>query len=729
MPKTKYLAWILFALFIITPLLVGFGNLKLNSQVGSASLLSAASQPASFSDPQVSSTVVNQNTQFSLKWTDPTGISGYIFSFDPGSGTFYNQTYVPLQNSTTAWTNSTETIYGSPGERIQWMYYVQDGNGTWSKSYTYAFVAGLVPSAVSFSNFMLITDDAYDLLAYDGVNLANLGNFPQFVGTYGPDVGFHEVVWNPQGTEAIAIGYNNSAVLYTLSTGSISVLSTGASSDTNLVGIAWTPNGTSAVITGSDPDVILTYSTVRGNFTQVPNLTGISGLGQISWNPTSNYGIIDGSDGLIKYSANGTLSVIPSAAGIPFESIDFDPNGTLALLGTQDGALYEYNSVTSDLSLATTLSSTTQLKDITFSLDGSYALVSAQSGSTNTLYEYNGHGLYAITTGNDSLNEISFSQDDSNAAIATSGGILNGNYGSNTTSFTTIASATQLLGIGFLPPAITTTVNSTSTNSSLGSISISSNGPYTVGEPISFSGQTLAANGTAVASQTIYIWVDGQEAGSVASNQSGYWTFSSTPNGNGTYYVVASQNQNGSGVTSKQLALNVLSQSATTTTTHTTSVSNSTTSASTQTTATITLSTNSTTSISSTSTTSSTTSSISASTSSTQSSTSSSSSSVISSTNSTSTQTASTTASPTSSSSINPYTSSYTSSQQSSTNSKQQNFAALFLSIPYITTNSPTALGTAIFMTELGLVISCPLVIRKIVRRARGEDEGRGWRW
>ena len=46
---------------------------------------------------------------------------------------------------------------------------------------------------------MLITDDAYDLLAYDGSNLANLGNFPQFVGKYGSAVGFHEVRLEPAG--------------------------------------------------------------------------------------------------------------------------------------------------------------------------------------------------------------------------------------------------------------------------------------------------------------------------------------------------------------------------------------------------------------------------------------------------------------------------------------------------------------------------------------------------
>ena len=98
------------------------------------------------------------------------------------------------------------------------MYYVDDGSGIWAKSYTYAFVAGDSPSAVSHSDFMLITDDAYDLLAYDGTNLANLGNFPQFVGTYGSAVGFHEVSWNPQGTLALAVGYNNSAILYSEST-------------------------------------------------------------------------------------------------------------------------------------------------------------------------------------------------------------------------------------------------------------------------------------------------------------------------------------------------------------------------------------------------------------------------------------------------------------------------------------------------------------------------------
>ena len=139
--------------------------------------------------------------------------------------------------------------------------------------------------------------------------------------------------WNPQGTLALAVGYNNSAIMYSESTRMIRVLSTGVPSDANLDGVAWTPNGTSAVITGSSPDVILAYSTTSGNFTHISNPTGVTGLGPVDWNPVSNYAIVTGSNGLVRYSDGGSLSLIPSASGIRFSGIDFNPNGTIALLG------------------------------------------------------------------------------------------------------------------------------------------------------------------------------------------------------------------------------------------------------------------------------------------------------------------------------------------------------------------------------------------------------------
>ena len=58
-----------------------------------------SSQGAVFSNPQVSSTLANYNTQFTLKWSDPSGIIGYIFSYDSGSGIFVNDSYVSTWES------------------------------------------------------------------------------------------------------------------------------------------------------------------------------------------------------------------------------------------------------------------------------------------------------------------------------------------------------------------------------------------------------------------------------------------------------------------------------------------------------------------------------------------------------------------------------------------------------------------------------------------------------
>ncbi|MGI0091496.1 MAG: hypothetical protein ACREBS_07290 [Nitrososphaerales archaeon] len=723
----------------------------------SSSTTSTSSANAVFSNPRASSTVVNQNTQFSLKWSDSSGIAGYIFSYDSGSGSFVNDSYVSLANPTSAWTNTTKTIPGTAGERIQWAYYLKDANGIWTKSYTYSFVAGVLPSAVSLANFRLMTDDAYDLLAYDGTNLANLGNFPQFVGTYGSFVGFHQVSWNPQGTLALAIGYNNSAILYTKSTGSIKVFSTGVSSATNLDGVAWTPNGTSAVLTGSSPDVILAYSTTSGKFTQESNPTGVTGLGAVDWKPASNYALITGSDGLIKYSDGGSLRLIPSASGISFKGISFNPNGTMALLGAGGGSIYEYSSASSSVSLLTTLSGITQLQQVKFSRDGAYALLTAQSGSTSDLYKFDGKNVYPITSASSNTgNEISFSPDDSYAMITTTGGgLLIENYNSNYASLATISPNTRLRGIDFLPPTIvittttttTTSSSSTSSSSSLGFISIQASGtPYDIGTPITLSGNTLQSPaGSAVPSQAVYIWINGVSRGSVTSSSSGSWAFSFTPTSTGTYYTSASQSPDGSGVTSQQLALTVpsvsTSTSSTTTTTITTSQASS--SSTTSTTGTSTTTTSSSTTTTSTSsneaTSSSTTTSTGAgSTSTTNQSalvtTTSSSSSTSNSSftsNSTATTSSSQTAIGSSSNTTSSSTSSANSSGQPTQTTQPKNFAALFGFIPFVTSSSPTPLGTAIFAYEVGLVTAAPFILRKVAKRTQdqGREESRGWRW
>jgi hypothetical protein len=746
LPKTttRHALSVVLALLMIFPAFAAIYHPVTSGRVESPPrpLATGTKGGATFSDPIVSSTVVNQNTQFSLKWTDSARIIGYIFSFDSGSGTFVNDSLVAV-NSTSVWTNTTKPIYGTVGEKIRWEYCVEDNNSVWSKSYTYSFVAGLEPSAVSFANFRLMTDDSYDLLAYDGTNFANLGNFPQLVGTYGSQTGFHEVVWNPQATMAIAVGYNNSAILYTRTSGTVTVLSTGASPDTNLDGIAWMPNGTSAIITGTNPDVILTYSTEYGNFTLVQNPTGITGLGSVAWNPVSNYAIITGSNGLLKYSISGVLGIIPSAAGVSTSSIAFNPNGTMALLTGRGGNLFKYTSAQANLTSMGTIPGVSQLQQVRFSRDGAYALISAKPGSSgDNLYRYDGANLYAVSTGtNSTATGISFSPDDSSAIVATTGGLLTEDYNSDSATLATLTPNTTVYGVDFLPPSIVTTTTTTTTNASpnaLALISINTNGTHSAGNPINISGMTLTSNGSSVPSQSIYIWVNGKVQGSATSNLTGYWSYSFTPSTIGTYYVAASQNQDGSGVTSRQLAINVTGPTTTSTTNSTTSSSTSNqttttlTSGNTSTTLTTTTTSNNrttttsntttiltttntnTTSVQTTTSTSNTTSNTSTViTSSTQ--TSSSSSTTLTTTNSTITQTSVT------------YTNSTTS--QVSNAQQQTSWVALFTTIPYVTTSSPSPGGSAIFVCYLGIVVSIPFIVRKLRKRAQEGGSTHDWRW
>ena len=342
------------------------------------------------------------------------------------------------------------------------------------------------------------------------------------------------------------------------------------------------------------------------------------------------------------------------------------------------------------------------MQQFAFSRDGSYALISSRAGA---IYKFDGLSIYPITSeSRNTSGGISFAPYDTYAQLTTEGGLLTENYDSNVASFDSLTSNTTLTGIAFLPPAVTPTkTNTTNTNSSLGSISIqTTGGPYSVGGSIVVSGKTIAPNGTVAPSQKIYVWVNGKNQGPVTSNASGDWAYSFTPASNGTKYVLASQNDDGSGVTSYQLALSVAAESSNTTTTLTTSTTESTSQTVTSSSTSVTTSShNSSSTISQTTSSSATTNS----------------SSSLSNSSSTTTEANSSTST------------SSTSSYSQSTTTSHTNLVALFGTVPYVTTDSPSALGTAIFLCEVGLVIGVPIIVWKLRKKNDGGEATNDWRW
>jgi len=97
-----------------------------------------STQPT-YSLNSTNSTLAGTPVSHNLKWTDNTGLSGYIFSFDNCTGTLVNNSFVSF-SGTTNWSNVTKTINSTVGCTIQWKVYANDTSNNWNTSLTYSYI-------------------------------------------------------------------------------------------------------------------------------------------------------------------------------------------------------------------------------------------------------------------------------------------------------------------------------------------------------------------------------------------------------------------------------------------------------------------------------------------------------------------------------------------------------------------------------------------------------------
>ena len=74
---------------------------------------------------QTNSTVAGSAIKHSVNWTDNVALSGYIFSFDNGTGTLTNDSWVAFTGISN-WSNVTKVVNSTSGSTIRWMVYVND---------------------------------------------------------------------------------------------------------------------------------------------------------------------------------------------------------------------------------------------------------------------------------------------------------------------------------------------------------------------------------------------------------------------------------------------------------------------------------------------------------------------------------------------------------------------------------------------------------------------------
>jgi hypothetical protein len=385
----------------------------------------ATTGPPQYSDLAVTSVRAGTSSVFATKWSDPAGLSQYVFSFDAGAGTFVNSTSTAFSGMSN-WSNTTEILGSTIGTKIQWKVYAENLNMLWNSTHFMCTVPGFDGIPLG-PQYVTITDDCYDLLAYDGSTLYNLGNLPQLFHTNaGGFVGYHGIQWDPAMDTALIVGYGDALVKYTLATGQFSVLTTGLSSSVGLNALAWKPNSNSYALIPGDGGTLLQYS--GGTVSLVPTGT-TSNLHRVAWNPNGNYALIVGDGGtVLKFTYDGgTITSISSGVGTQLSGVGFRSDGSMALIVGSGGTVLKYTDASGSVSPLGGVGDSYVFQDTSFSRDGAYALLTSQNNVRGNLvmWAYSTGTFANVTSGNvNTANQIAFAPDGSYAYVTTTSGVL-----------------------------------------------------------------------------------------------------------------------------------------------------------------------------------------------------------------------------------------------------------------------------------------------------------------
>jgi hypothetical protein len=104
-----------------------------------------ANIPPGYSSNSTNSTLAGAAISHSLYWTDNSGLSGYIFSFDNGTGTFVNDSFVQMLGNGN-WSSVTKTANSTANATIRWIVYANNTNNFWNASLAYSYVTSAPPA-------------------------------------------------------------------------------------------------------------------------------------------------------------------------------------------------------------------------------------------------------------------------------------------------------------------------------------------------------------------------------------------------------------------------------------------------------------------------------------------------------------------------------------------------------------------------------------------------------
>jgi hypothetical protein len=141
--------------------------------------------PPTYSKNSTNGTAAGSYVLHSLNWTDPTSLSGYIFEFDNGNGTFYNNTFVTF-SGTQNWSNVSKVVNETMGSNIKWRVYSNDSANQWNSTSIFTYTttssspctySGSGNWAILFSDYCNITSNVAAGAGTNTITISGIGEF------------------------------------------------------------------------------------------------------------------------------------------------------------------------------------------------------------------------------------------------------------------------------------------------------------------------------------------------------------------------------------------------------------------------------------------------------------------------------------------------------------------------------------------------------------------------
>ena len=217
-----------------------------------------------WSNNQTNSTFAGQPVLHSVLWTDDTQLDGYIFSFDNGTGTFVNDSFV-VMTGTTNWSNVTKVVNSTIGSTIQWRVYANDSSGNLNVTNTFSYLTtaesditnpipefGTNPIDTLNSSSSSIT---FDFKASDNVDIDYIQLFGNWSGSWTANytnTSYANDTWLNVTVSGIPDGYHTWAAFANDSAGNSAFTSTNRTFTVDTTAPDWSNNSTSSTRAGTN---------------------------------------------------------------------------------------------------------------------------------------------------------------------------------------------------------------------------------------------------------------------------------------------------------------------------------------------------------------------------------------------------------------------------------------------------------------------------------------------